>query len=50
MKPREQTRCQGSGSELNEPYRWPDDKINRYLAMHHRSVVDLAFIRGERPS
>lgn len=32
------------------PYHWSDEEINRYLAMHHRSIVDLAFIRGEAPS
>jgi hypothetical protein len=36
-------------SSAQEPYGWSDEEINRYLAMHHRSVVDLAFIRGEKP-
>ena len=37
-------------SSKEAPYRWPDEEINRYLALHHRSIVDLAFIRGEKPS
>jgi len=32
------------------PFGWSNDEINGYLATYHRSVVDIAFIRGEKPS
>jgi hypothetical protein len=47
---RERTRCGGPGLQLEEPYHWSEDEINGYLAMRYRSVADIAFIRGEKPS